>query len=268
VARAKLAVDKGLLVISGTLSIPIRDVGNVEVVDMMKLAELAANHPDLATEFESITRQLAPMSIPTEESLSARIFGDAYTGAKLSEIDPEPVKVSAALISALRSVRGGKKGAPDLEKHGLAAVQYIFEDDFANWSRQKVTDSGISRYDAIARIASNHDVWKSIATSFRSWFVVFEFKNYAGKISQGQIYTTEKYLFHGGMRSVAFIVSSRGADKNGLAAARGAVRESGKLIVNLSVDEVCEMIEMKDRGDDPNSFLFERLDNMLMRLER
>jgi hypothetical protein len=70
------------------------------------------------------------------------------------------------------------------------------------------------------------------------------------------------------MRTVAFITSRKGADKNALAATRGAVRESGKLIIHLSIDDVCKMLEAKDSGDDPNSTLFDSLDEMLMKLER
>jgi hypothetical protein len=60
----------------------------------------------------------------------------------------------------------------------------------------------------------------------------------------------------------------RGADKNALAATRGAVRESGKLMVHLSVDGLCKMMDMKDNNDEPNAFLFDLLDEMLMKLER
>ena len=69
-----------------------------------------------------------------------------------------------------------------------------------------------------------------------------------------KIYTTEKYLFLGAMRTVAFIISRKGADKNALTATRGAVRESGKLIVHLSVDDLCKMMDMKDNTDEPNAF--------------
>jgi hypothetical protein len=131
-----------------------------------------------------------------------------------------------------------------------------------------VTDGGISRYDAIARISSSHDFWQSILRFFHSWYVIFEFKNNAELIKQGQIYTTEKYLFAGAMRLVAFIISRKGADKNALAATRGAVRESGKLIINLSLDDIYKMLRMKDEGDDANAILLDILDDMLMRLER
>lgn len=53
-----------------------------------------------------------------------------------------------------------------------------------------------------------------------------------------------------------------------MAATRGAVRESGKLIIHLSLDDVFKMLEMKDDGDNPNDYLFDILDEMLMKLER
>lgn len=70
------------------------------------------------------------------------------------------------------------------------------------------------------------------------------------------------------MRSVALIISRKGADKNASAVMRGALRETGKLMLSLSLDDVHKMLEMKDRGDDPNTLLFELLDEMLMKLER
>jgi hypothetical protein len=70
------------------------------------------------------------------------------------------------------------------------------------------------------------------------------------------------------MRTVAFVVSRKGGDKNSMAATRGAVRESGKLIIHLSLDDVFKMLEMKDDGDNPNDYLFDILDEMLMKLER
>jgi hypothetical protein len=97
---------------------------------------------------------------------------------------------------------------------------------------------------------------------------VFEFKNYLMKIKQGQIYTTEKYLFGTALRSTAIIISRCGADNNALAAARGALRENGKLIINLDIEDMCAMLHLKDQGDDHNAILVERVDDMLMMLER
>jgi len=45
------------------------------------------------------------------------------------------------------------------------------------------------------------------------------------------------------MRGTAFIVSRKGANENALTAARGALRESGKLIICLSLDDIFDMLE-------------------------
>jgi len=55
--------------------------------------------------------------------------------------------------------------------------------------------TGLHRFDAVARIRSNNDLWTALVRYFRTRYVVFEFKNYREKIAQGQIHTTEKYLY-------------------------------------------------------------------------
>jgi hypothetical protein len=150
----------------------------------------------------------------------------------------------------------------------MEALRYIFEKDLTAWSPQKSSDTRLSFYDLVARVASEHDFWNTIVNQFRSRYIVFEFKNYVDKIKQGQIYTTEKYLFGPALRSTSIIISRNGADTNALAAARGALRESGKLMVNLNIKQLCEMLHLRDNGDDHNTILVAIVDDMLMRLER
>jgi hypothetical protein len=46
------------------------------------------------------------------------------------------------------------------------------------------------------------------------------------------------------------------------------LREVGKLIISLTQDDLCIMLNMRDNGDDPNTYLSEKIDNILMRLSR
>jgi Restriction endonuclease len=259
--------DQAVLVLGSRLNIPIVNVGNTIVVDMTKLMEMVAKYPTLATHLDSIARQISPMPVNNDaDILAARIFGDAYNALPEPE-SPEPPK-GKALADALRAVKVGKPGARQFELKASDALKYLFADDFLNWQLQPTSASGIHRNDLVARIASEHDFWASIVRYFKTWYVIFEFKNHTRFITQGEIYSTEKYLFVPAMRSVAFIISCKGADKNAKAVMRGALRETGKLILSLSLDDVCAMLEMKDAGNDPNTLLFERLDEMLMKLER
>ncbi|MDA9523879.1 hypothetical protein XI06_27275 [Bradyrhizobium sp. CCBAU 11434] len=276
VIRAAMALEnqrqaanahEAVLVLGSTLNIPIVNLGATIVVDMTKLREMVAKYPTFAARLDSIARQISPMPAGYDADIvAARILGDAYAAPAGVETPPPPK--GEELAKSLRLVKIGKAGARQFETKASEALQYLFAEDFVNWALQKTSDSGVHRYDLVARIASDHDFWASIVRYFKTWYVVFEFKNHTRFITQGEIYSTEKYLFVPAMRSVALVISRKGANKNAKAIMRGALRENGKLILSLSLDDMCKMLEMKDAGDDPNTLLFERLDEMLMKLER
>lgn len=65
------------------------------------------------------------------------------------------------------------------------------------------------------------------------------------------------------------MISRKGADENALAAVRGSLRESGKLILCLSDRDILEMIEIEERNEQPTeAFLSAMLDDLLIHLEK
>ncbi|WP_443970413.1 hypothetical protein [Sphingobium sp. CR28] len=123
--------------------------------------------------------------------------------------------------------------------------------------------------DIIARLVpTENPFWSSLASDFRTRYVIFEFKNYSDPISQDQIYTTEKYLFTAALRSVAIIVARNGASESARKARRGSLREQGKLILCIGMDQLCEMLRKRDGGGDPTDHLYEQLDELLMTIAR
>ena len=86
---------------------------------------------------------------------------------------------------------------------------------------------------------------------------MFEFKNYEKPITQREIYTIEKYLYEKALRKVAIIISRKGADKHAKMAARGSLRESGKLIICLSDEDLKAMLQIK-KGGKNNGRVFGR----------
>ena len=102
-----------------------------------------------------------------------------------------------------------------------------------------------------------------------SIFFKILYKNYKEKITQREIYTTEKYLYKKALRSVAIIVSREGASRNALLAAKGCLRENGKLILCLSDKDLNELIHIKEKGEQPTAEFFEAmLDDILIHLEK
>jgi len=272
--RRNLRASYGIIVLAGNAPAAARqvlsDFPDILVYDAGALAFLSAKHPHLLREFDDFIRVAAPFSNLSEpEPNKVSLKDDLAKVAGLSSVTPKPSEARGKEFCVeIRSIKTGKKNAKQFEDRVIEALKYIFEKDLTAWAAQKSSDTGLSYYDVVARVASEHDFWTAIATQFRSRYIIFEFKSYSSKIKQGQIYTTEKYLFGPALRSTAIIISRKGADKNGLAAARGALREHGKLLINLDIDDLCEMLHLRDRGDDHNSVLVDRVDEMLVKLER
>lgn len=276
--RRRMNADHSVLVTSARIWRTQRDTLRAEspglvFFDFDALTFLTGKYPQLASEFETLVRETLISDEPLEV-LDERL--DISTDVLNEEPNPDrPELLPAAQIrkgvgycARMREVEPGRGGARDFEIRVTDAIKYIFANDLTAWSEQQITDHGMSRYDLIARVVSKNDVWKMLREQFRCQYVIFECKNYTDGIRQGEIYTTEKYLFTKALRTVAFVISRTEPHESALAAARGALREHGKLIVNLSISDVCEMLDRKDAEQDYNGYLFERIDQMLMKLER
>jgi hypothetical protein len=243
------------------------------IYDLNALVFLFTKYYDLQKRFEALTRAALTFSdVPEPNPENVDIHADLQkpVAKEISSPPPEPDEPKGQkLCDEIKTIQARKDQAKAFERKMTEALQYLFENDLAAWSPQRSSDSGISLYDLVARVNSTHDFWKALVNHFYSRYVVFEFKNYGGKIKQGQIHTTEKYLYRTALRSTAIIISRKGADKNALAVCRGALREQGKLIINLTTDDICKMLHLRDEpGGDCNSVLTEYVDGMLMRLER
>jgi hypothetical protein len=244
------------------------------IYDFNVLVFLFTKYYDLQKRFEELTRAALTFSdVPEANPENVDVNADLKGPVVAEEISPPPAEPEELkgknLCDEINAIPARKDQARAFERKMTEAVRYLFENDLTAWAPQRSTDTGISLYDLVARVNSTHDFWKALVNHFYSRYVVFEFKNYGGRIKQGQIHTTEKYLYRTALRSTAIIISRKGADKNALAVCRGALREQGKLIINLTTDDVCKMLHIRDEpGGDCNSVLTEYVDRMLMRLER
>lgn len=176
------------------------------------------------------------------------------------------------LYKELNALDSGQPDAENFEKKCTEILQYLFDNntDLTLWKLQQTTDDSLHRFDLLCRIISSHQntFWTELAHDFHTRYVLFEFKNYTEKIKQGQIYTTEKYLFLTALRSVSFIIARNGANENAIKAAKGALKETGKLIVILTAEDIWEMLKLKDKGDEPSIILRAKIDDILIYLTR
>lgn len=171
----------------------------------------------------------------------------------------------------LLSIPPGHEYFREYETVCTEILKYVLGDYLALWETQEPTNDGLYRFDLCCKIKNgvNQDFFDTIKYSFNTKYIVFEFKNYRDKISQKEIYTTEKYLYEKALRKVAVIISRFGADEHALQAVRGSLRETGKLILCLSDNALLEMCDIKEHGEqEPAEFLSVLLDDLLIHLEK
>ena len=177
---------------------------------------------------------------------------------------------SDSLIKELELCKPGKIASQEYEIICQKILMNVFLDDLALWKKQKSSNKGLYRFDLLGRIKDNNHktVWSIIESFFNSKYIIFEFKNYSEEVTQKEIYTTEKYLYAKALRGVGIIIARNGYNENAYHAARGILRESGKLIIMLDQKDLIEMSKMKDNQEDPSQLLLDRLDDMLINLDK
>lgn len=169
-----------------------------------------------------------------------------------------------ALIARLTDCRCGQGHAAEYEKICADIVQFLFGAEFSQFSQQHKTRDDMFHMDILCALKGTTALWQMLTHYYNTKFVVFECKNYSQKIQQNLIYVTDKYLFNPALRNVAFIISRKGFDKHAHEAALGILKESGKLIVDLTDDDLIKMILAKTDGEEPSDHLLNKVELLLM----
>ena len=268
-------VKNGILIVASfidpEIKISLEKEFGITIWDRNSLFHLTEHLPDLR---ENLENQLTEISEENGDNIFEGIQknNENLNIGNIWELTPKEIKPitrkGEELCKQLNEIPAGKEDYREFELKCQEILEYIFNNDLTAWHNQARTDDALNQFDLICRIASTHDFWRSLSRNFNCRYVLFEFKNYKNPIKQGQIYTTEKYLFNKALRSVGFIIAKNGADKNAVIAMKGALREHGKLLIHLTPKDLCDMLERKDTGNDPNSYLAEKVDDFLIKLSR
>ncbi len=240
-------------------------MGTNELWDLKVLTAKTRDFPDLSRDLIELIRaaQVGTLAAPPLSAAMAMLADEAPVMPELGAGERLAAKIEAS------DVGRKKKAAQRYEELCQQALELLYGSDFAGWKKQAVIEKGYQRLDLVARLVPVQDsFWATLASDFRTRYVIFEFKNYGGPITQVEVYTTEKYLFTAALRSVAIIIARKGDSKSARRAMRGALREQGKLILCISMAELCGLLRGWDNGEEPSGLLVERLDEMLISIAR
>lgn len=176
--------------------------------------------------------------------------------------------ISERYCNEIENIICGRESFVEYENKCAEILKYLFDENLNGWNKQLRTDDELNRYDLICRVKRGNEFWEFLINEFHSRYIVFEFKNYCNKVKQTQVYTTEKYLFQKALRNVCFMISRNGLDDSALTATKGILRETGKLIINLKDEDLYKMLKLKASGSEPSDYLFERVDEFLLKLSK
>jgi len=254
---------KALLIVTSTLDERdiklVQNIGIDEVWDISEISSKANIDSGLASELEKFFHEaeLQYASLPGSASIEPDLTEQVDFQSEISD--------GERLIERLKGTAAGNADSRRFENSCCECIQYLFAEQFGPLHPQNRVEQGFQYMDLIGRLSPRNTgaFWVSLAQDFRCRYVVFEFKNYSEKISQNQVYTTEKYLYPNALRSVAIIIARKGHDSGAARAVQGALRESGKVILVLSLDDLFGLLRAKDRGLEPSDLLIDHLDNLL-----
>lgn len=247
----------------------------IVVLDIDNLVFYSKNDPPLLKQLSQIT--YFPIDyiegLPSREAEQAGLFFGFAKNEILAEAEKEVTETNE-LIRQLKDCKSGKKYSGAYEDICEKVIRTLFEANYFNrLTRQHKTKDEYFRMDLIGSLKINqrneesmHPLWKMLVQHYNSHFVVFEFKNYSNTIDQNLIYITEKYLFDAALRNVAFIISRKGFSKSAKFAAESCLKEHGKLILDVTEEDLIKMLEAKD--DEAADFLLMKLEEFLMGISK
>ena len=167
-------------------------------------------------------------------------------------------------IEKLKRIPPGRESSMEYQKLGTEIIKFLFKTEFTKTLEEDYTKDKMFRRDLLCGIKGSSEFWKLIMQHYNSRFVVFEFKNYTEKIDQNFIYITQKYLYNAALRNIAIITSRNGFSDNAYKAATSILTKDGKLIMDLTDDDLITMLMMKADEQDPSDYLLDKLQTFLM----
>lgn len=238
----------------------IENIG-VVVLDIQNLLFLVRDNEDLKGELLSILDFSVNDLLPDKPNTQIFKQGHEFVA---------PSKTKGELLKERVSNWKNSIGNAAYEDLCFETLNYLFNDELSLWHRQKTSSSQLYRFDLICKIKDGDvsGLWTTILQCFNSKYIIFEFKNYKEKITQKEIYTTDKYLYLKALRGVAVLVSCKGASTNANKAIKGTLRENGKLIISVSNADLLKMIDIKMNEGVPADYLYQKFDELLIDLEK
>jgi hypothetical protein len=293
-ARAALNADHAMLVCNlprkqmpneadlpgGVILLPFDDLISLSKSDVELFGALIELERELNSSLRDFDRPIELASGRDPSDASSALSSLGLVVERPGGPPPPPPRRGHDLAQELLEIPAGKGKRVTLtsgrsavpwalfEEVCLEALKYIFEDILDRWQKQKAVAGEANRFDAVAKITGDDVFSRTLIEDFSSRYVLFEFKNYSERVRPNLVHITEKYLFPKALRATAIMISPKGLHPDATSATHGALRDAGKLVLDLKVEHLCDMLEAKDNGTTPSAAMERLLDEFLLAVGR
>lgn len=241
----------------------------LNIISLENLLYLCKDNEKLKTELLSFVRYSTEdvIPLPLDDNIE-KLLNDS----KLGKVEfPKTISFE----EKLNNIKPGKKDFKKFEDFCEEFVNTIFQDSIDNVKVQRRGNKNLYRYDLVSAVKEEpKSFWKFIYEKYNSWFILFECKNYNEKITQEQIYLTERYLYSTTLRNVAIILARKGLDKNALLATQDILKEHGKLILVLDDNDIIKLSNIYDdyktdkNNPSPSNYLLAKAKDFLLNIDK
>lgn len=238
---------------------------NIEILDISNIIYLIHDNEELMNKLKGII----------DYSLSGIDGTKPEIDFEKKQINDNIKKDAKYYIDNLKSIKAGREEWYKYQKFCENLMKDMYNDDLDSWSEQNRTERNNYIFDLIARIKYRkkeeyNDFFNMIENVLNSKYLLFEFKNYEGKIEREDIRQVEAYLYEKALRKVAIILTRNGSSCNADDEIRKKLKEQGKTIIVLDDNDVIDMIKIwKSDNENNSSIVFQKkFNNLYMHLEQ
>ncbi len=170
------------------------------------------------------------------------------------------------LRQRFQSCPAGHPGWREFEDICVDALSFLFVPPLKEPRRQPRTYQGTERRDAILtnwNLDINNN-WGKLRKVFEANMLLCEFKNYdLTKIGSDETSQTASYL-NPKIGKLALMVCNMAPSHEAHLMRNSIYSNDKKVILFVTVEDMLEMIAIKERGDDPSDFLIDLIDDFMI----
>lgn len=191
---------------------------------------------------------------------------DFFDGVESPEPTPPRRSQAEQLRHRLQELTPGRKDWSAYQKLCREIFEYLFCPELSSPIEENATESGINRRDFIMPNYSSSGFWQFLRSHYQADYLVADAKNLQGLVSKSNVLQVCNYLKRHGTGLFGIVITRKGADR----AAEFTRREQwilhNKMLIVLNDEDVTQMLQNKESGDDPSVVIRQRIEDFRLAL--